>query len=225
MFGSFIARHFDFRPVAARQWVQLIFGLSMYGLAISFMMQSHFGLGPWDLVHQGINKLTGLKVGLVSELVGFALMAMLLVVDIRFGWGTISNIILIGLVTDLTMPFIPAVSSWPWQLGYYLVALLLCGIGIGAYIGANMGAGPRDSFMLFLVRRFNWPVRHVRTGIELSVLFLGWIMGGDVGWGTLLFAVSIGPAVQWGLKLFKALPHSVKPEPSMTEPVETAPSV
>jgi len=138
---------------------------------------------------------------------------------VRFGWGTISNIVLIGLVTDLTLPLVPKASALGWQLGYYLVALAACGLATGAYIGASMGAGPRDSLMMMLSRRTGWPVRRVRTAIELVVLACGWLMGGQAGLGTLIFALGIGPAAQWGLKLFNATPGQA-PVPSRSQKSE-----
>lgn len=197
---------FDARRASLRQWGQLLMGLTFYGIAITLMMRSGAGLGPWDMFHRGINRLTGISVGIVSELVGFALLFALLFARVQYGWGTLANIILIGLVTDVTMPFVPKATNLAWQIGYYGVALLLCGLATGAYIGARMGAGPRDSLMLMLSKRTGWNVRRIRTCIELVVLFCGYLMGGEAGWGTIAFALGIGPAAQWGLRLFGALP-------------------
>jgi uncharacterized protein len=197
---------FDFRRASRRQWGQLLFGLALYGIAITLMLQSDLGLGPWDMFHQGIHLIFGMPVGVASEVVGFVLLFALLFARVRFGWGTISNIVLIGLVTDLTLPLVPQATEFGWKLGYYLVALAACGLATGAYIGAGMGAGPRDSLMMLLSRRTGWPVRRVRTAIELVVLACGWLMGGQAGLGTVIFALGIGPAAQWGLKLFGATP-------------------
>ena len=195
-----------FRRGSTRQWVQLMIGLCLYGIAITLMLRSELGLGPWDMFHQGISRLSGLPVGVASQLVGFVLLASLLLMGVRFGWGTISNIVLIGIVTDLTLPLVPEAPNPVWAYGYYAVAMVGCGLATGAYIGAQMGAGPRDSAMMILSRRWGWPVRRVRTAIELVVLLCGWLMGGKAGVGTLIFALSIGPAAQWGLRLFDAVP-------------------
>lgn len=202
-----------FGRASLRQWTQLLFGLSLYGIAITLMLKSELGLGPWDMLHQGINKIFGIPTGVANQLVGFTLLLALLVKQVRFGWGTISNILLIGMVNDLTMAYVPKATSLGWQLGYYGVAMVLCGLATGAYIGANMGAGPRDSLMMLLSRRSGWPVRRVRTAIELSVLVGGWLMGGKAGIGTVIFALGIGPAAQWGLHLFDAVPAKPQPVP------------
>lgn len=222
---------FDARRASLRQWVQLLGGLAFYGIAITLMMRSGAGLGPWDMFHRGINRITGISVGVASEGVGFVLLFALLFARVQFGWGTIANIVLIGLVTDLTMPLVPAISPVAGdhsfitntapnlqhlglQLVYYGVALVMCGLATGAYIGARMGAGPRDSLMMMLSRRTGWNVRRVRTCIELVVLLCGYLMGGEAGWGTILFALGIGPAAQWGLRLFNAIP-ATPPEPQL----------
>ncbi len=217
----------NFRRASGRQWAQLLFGLALYGLAITLMLRSELGLGPWDMFHQGIHNIFSIPVGVASQLVGLALLLALLLVRVRFGWGTIANIVLIGFITDLTLPLVPTAAAldgmtqvagatiWPSgsllhlgvQLLYYALALIMCGLATGAYIGANMGAGPRDSLMMLLSGRTGWPVRRVRTAIELVVLACGWLMGGKAGLGTILFALGIGPAAQWGLKLFGAAPH------------------
>ena len=217
----------DFRRASGRQWGQLLFGLTLYGVAITLMLRSELGLGPWDMFHQGIHNIFNIPVGVASQLVGLALLIGLLFVRVRFGWGTIANIVFIGLVTDLTLPLVPTATAldsisriagetmWSGgsllhlgvQLIYYALALVMCGLATGAYIGANMGAGPRDSLMMMLSVRTGWPVRRVRTAIELVVLVGGWLMGGKAGVGTVLFALGIGPAAQWGLKLFGATPH------------------
>mgnify|MGYP000113431776 CR=1 FL=1 len=203
-----------FRRGSARQWVQLMIGLCLYGIAITLMLRSELGLGPWDMFHQGISRLIGLPVGVVSQLVGFALLGGLMLARVRFGWGTISNILLIGLVIDLTLPLVPTAPNLVWAYSYYAVAMVACGLATGAYIGAQMGAGPRDSLMMILSRRSGWPVRRVRTAIELVVLLCGWLMGGKAGVGTLIFALSIGPAAQWGLHLFDAVPKLPQPAPA-----------
>ena len=204
----------EFKRATARQWGQLLLGLACYGIAITLMMQSHLGLGPWDMFHQGASRLLHITPGVASEGIGLVLLLAMLPAKARFGWGTLANIALIGLVTDLTLLVVPPVTALPWQLAYYLVALPLCGLATGLYIGARMGAGPRDTLMLILSRRLGWPVRRVRTAIELAVLAGGWLMGGQAGWGTILFALGIGPAAQWGLRLCR-----VEVRPAVAAPV------
>lgn len=188
------------------RWGQLLAGLLLYGVAITLMIRSNLGLGPWDLFHLGLSKQLGIRPGMANQVVGLVLLALLLLARVRFGWGTISNILLIGLVNDLTMPLVPEITALWAQLAVYGVGVFACGMATGLYIGAAMGAGPRDSLMLMVSKRTGWPVRRVRTLIELSVLLGGWLMGGTLGLGTVLFALGIGPAAQLGLRWFDRRP-------------------
>ncbi len=186
----------------ARRVAKLLLGLALLGVGIALMLQSNLGLGPWDMFHQGLSHQLPISVGVASQLVGLIILGLLLLVRVRFGIGTILNIFLIGLIIDLTRPHIPELHWLPSQLGVFLLAIGLCGLGTGLYIGANLGAGPRDSFMLWVHQRTGWSVRAVRTATELCVLLCGWLLGGKAGVGTLLFAFGIGPAVQLSLALF-----------------------
>lgn len=196
------------RPPAGR-WAQLLVGLFGYGVAVPLMIRSGLGLGPWDAFHVGIHNLTGISVGVASILVGLLIVIGSLRLGVRPGPGTIANMVLIGVFIDLIMPFIPEAGGWQLGLAYFLVGILLSGVATGMYIGAGLGSGPRDGLMLGVSRLRGWPVRRVRTGIEMLALVAGWGMGGTVGVGTVLFAVAIGPAVQVGLQLFGALPPVV----------------
>jgi uncharacterized membrane protein YczE len=196
-------------------WGQLLVGLVCYGVAIAFMLDSHLGLGPWDMFHQGLSYQTGWSVGRISQVVGFVILALLLFVKIRPGWGTVFNIVLIGQVTDWVMPLLPDPTGVPLRFAMFVAGVFICGMGTGLYIGARLGAGPRDSLMLWLNQRTGWPVRRVRTLMEIVVLLCGWALGGTIGLGTLLFAFGIGPAAQLGLHWFdtanrppQALPQS-----------------
>lgn len=180
-------------------WAQLVIGVFGYGLAVTLMIESRLGLGPWDAFHLGLHKLTGISVGTASILVGLALLVGSWFIGVRPGPGTLVNMILIGVFIDVLRLVIPAATNWVWGLVYYLPAILLCGFATGFYIGADLGKGPRDGLMIGISQRLGWSVRLVRTLIEVVVLLLGFSMGGTIGVGTLLFALSIGPATQWGL--------------------------
>ena len=122
----------------------------------------------------------------------------------RIGWGTVGNIISIGLWIDLTLPFVPSVTNnFPVQLGMLLLAIGMMGLATALYISVNAGAGPRDSLMLGTHRMTGLSIRVVQSSIALGVVFIGWLLGGPVSWGTLVFAVLIGPAVQLGFRVFK----------------------
>lgn len=189
------------RAWSPRAWMQLVVGLFGYGLSVSLMLESGLGLGPWDAFHKGINLKTGLTVGMASILVGVLLQVGSWFIGIRPGIGTIANMILIGVFIDVLTPIIPEAHGWLWGLAYYLPAIIVCGLATGFYIAAGLGKGPRDGLMIGVSDRTGWPVRRVRTLIELTVLALGWLMGAQIGIGTLLFAFGIGPATQWGLQV------------------------
>lgn len=166
------------------------------------MIRSGLGLGPWDAFHVGIHNLTGMTVGTASILVGLVIVLASLPLGVRPGSGTIANMVLIGIFIDLILPVVPEAAGGLLGLGYYVVGIGLAGLATGMYIGAGLGSGPRDGLMLGLSSLRGWPVRRVRMMIELSALGAGWVMGGPVGVGTVLFALLIGPAVQVGLRLF-----------------------
>lgn len=189
------------RP-AWRRWLQLVLGLTLFGVAIALMVQSGLGLGPWDAFHVGLSQLTGVSIGMASILIGLLIVGGALLIGVRPGPGTLANMVLIGIFIDLLLPVVPEAHGWVWGLAYYLVGIVICGFATGLYIGAGLGKGPRDGLMIGIGHRTGWPVRRVRTLTEIGVLACGWLMGGTIGVGTVLFAVSIGPAMQWGLQLF-----------------------
>lgn len=170
------------------------------------MLRSQLGLGPWDAFHVGISRLTPLSIGVASIVTGLAILAGSRLLGVRPGVGTVANMVLIGVFIDILLPLVPAARGWAMGLAYYLPAVLVVGLCTGMYIAARLGSGPRDGLMLALAARTGWPVRRVRTLIELSALGAGWAMGGQVGVGTLLFAATVGPAAQWGLRLFGVTP-------------------
>lgn len=193
------------RERSVRAWVRLIVGVFGYALSVALMIASRLGLGPWDAFHVGIHKVTGMSVGTASIVVGLVLLIGIWFIGVRPGPGTLVNMVLIGVFIDLLLPIIPPASNWLWGLIYYIPGVVLCGLATGFYIGAGLGKGPRDGLMLGLHERTGWPVRRVRTLIEVAVLGLGVLMGGTIGVGTLLFAFGIGPAAQWGLRVCGAL--------------------
>ncbi|HEX6289884.1 MAG TPA: hypothetical protein VFZ66_11865 [Herpetosiphonaceae bacterium] len=182
-------------------WAQLGIGLFGYALAVRLMIASRLGLGPWDSFHVGLSGLTGMSIGMANIVCGLLIVAASWWIAIRPGIGTLANMVGISIFLDLLQPLVPAAPSWSWALGYHVVGILLCGLTTGVYIGAGLGKGPRDGLMVGLSNRTGWPVRRVRTLIEIVVLACGWLMGGTIGLGTIMFAFGIGPAVQWGLRL------------------------
>ncbi len=190
----------------AVRWAQLLAGLYGYGLAVALMMQSGLGLGPWDSFHQGLHRITGISVGVASILVGVVIVAGTWRAGARPGVGTIANMVLVGVFLDLTLRALPAAHGWAAGALYYAAGIAVIGLSTGFYIAAGFGSGPRDGLMVVVSERTGWPVRRVRTGIELAVLAAGWLLGGTVGVGTVVYTLLIGPAVHWGMALFGVLP-------------------
>jgi uncharacterized membrane protein YczE len=173
-----------------------MFGLVVVGIGFALMVEANLGLGPWEVLHQGISNRIGIPIGTVGIFVGLLVLCAWFPLRQRLGIGTVLNVITIGIVIDLTMLLIPNLSSllfrWPALLG----GILLVGIGGGLYIGAGLGPGPRDGLMTGMAGRGWFSIRMARTLLEVAALTIGWILGGTVGIGTLLFAMSIGPLVQ-----------------------------
>ncbi len=183
---------------------QLVLGLFVFGIGVTLLIRAELGLGPWDSFHVGLSQLTGISVGMVMNGIGLLIVLGALAIGVRPGPGTIVNMILIGVFADQLLPLVPTAPGiiLPWA--YLLTGIALCGLATGMYLGAGFGAGPRDGLMVGLAARTGWSVRLVRTLIEVSVLGFGWLMGGKIGIGTVVFTLTVGPAAQWGLALFGA---------------------
>lgn len=185
-------------PVHRRPVPRLLFGLVLCGLGIASMVAADLGLGPWDVLHQGLSRVTGLPIGVVTILVGALVLLAWLPLGERPGWGTVANVLIIGVVLDLVLLVLDTPTSLIARTGMTAAGPVLFGIGSGFYLGAGMGSGPRDGVMTGLARR-GWPVGVARTAIELGALAGGWALGGTVGLGTVLFAATIGPIVHVSL--------------------------
>jgi uncharacterized membrane protein YczE len=185
-----------------RRLVQLYIGLLLYGLAGALQVRSGLGLDPWDVFHQGLARHTGLAIGTLVIIVGAAVLLGWIPLRQRPGLGTVSNVVLIGVSMNASLQWLPHVHRMPWRIADMLGGVVLCGVATGMYIGANFGPGPRDGLMTGLARRTGASIRLTRTSIELTVLAAGWLMGGTVGVGTVLFALAIGPLAQVFLPLF-----------------------
>lgn len=182
--------------------IQLYAGLFLFGISTALMLRSDFGLNPWDVFHQGAGNRTPLSFGTVVIITGAIVLLFWIPLRQRPGLGTISNIIVIGLAADLELWLIPNVVSLPVRALILAAGISFNGLATSAYIGAGFGAGPRDGLMTGLAARTGWSIRIVRTGIELTVLAIGWELGGIVGIGTVVYAVTIGPIVHRMLPFF-----------------------
>lgn len=185
-----------------RRLLQLLIGLAMYGVSLAMFIRAGLGLDPWDVFHQGLAVKTGLSIGTVVVIVSF--LVLLLWIPLRQwpGVGTLCNAVLVGVFADVGLALIPEFSHLGGQIGMLAGAILLNGIASACYIGARLGPGARDGLMTGLARRTGWSVRASRTGIEVVVLGAGWLLGGSVGVGTVLYALAIGPLVQLLLPRF-----------------------
>ena len=179
-----------------RRLLQLFIGLVLYGASMALMLRAALGLDPWDVFHQGLATQVGLSIGKVVNLVGLAVLLLWIPLKQRPGIGTVANVILIGTAMDVTLSVLPPINGLALQVAALLFSVIANGIAGALYIGAGLGPGPRDGLMTGLARRTGWSLRLVRTGIELTVLGLGWLLGGTVGVGTLIYAFTIGPLVQ-----------------------------
>ncbi|HEV8175141.1 MAG TPA: hypothetical protein VGP91_15985 [Actinoplanes sp.] len=186
-----------------RRTTQLFAGLVFYGLGMALMIESRLGLTSWDVFHQGLSRVTGLSFGWVVILLGVPILVLWIPLRQRPGFGTVANLVVIGFVVDGALATIPAPAPVWLRIGYLVAGIVVIGLGTGLYIGARMGPGPRDGLMTGMVARFpRLSIRLVRTVMELSVLGLGWVLGGTVGIGTLAFALSIGPLAQVFIPMF-----------------------
>ena len=178
-----------------RRVTQLLVGLFLYGFGIALMVQAAIGVPPWDVLSQGISRLTGIPFGLVTNLVGVLVLVFWIPIRQRPGIGTVLNVLLVGPSAQFGLWVIPAQTSLPLQILVFALGLLTVAVATGLYIGARFGPGPRDGLMTGIHHRWGWKIWIVRTGIEATVLVIGWILGGNVGIGTLAFALLIGPMV------------------------------
>lgn len=185
------------RDRPARRLTALFLGLALYGTGTSLMIAANLGLAPWGVFHQGMAKLSGLSFGVVVIAVGVFVLLLWIPLRQRPGIGTVSNAIAIGLVVNAVNDVLPVPHAAWLRWTYAVAGIAGTGVASGLYIGARLGPGPRDGLMTGVAAKWSgrWfaQIRVVRTAIELTVLLVGWLLGGTVGWATPLFAVSIGP--------------------------------
>jgi uncharacterized membrane protein YczE len=192
----------------SRRLTQLIIGLVLFGVGIGLMLQSGLGVPPWDVLHQGLARQFGLTVGISSIIVSLLVLLLWLPLRQPYGLGTLLNAVIIGVIIDLTGLFIPVATTTGTAWTMTLSGVLLVGIASGLYIGANLGPGPRDGLMTGIARR-GPSIRLTRAVIEITVLTLGWILGGTFGLGTIVFALAIGPLVQFFLPRWDVSPQPI----------------
>jgi uncharacterized membrane protein YczE len=181
--------------------VALLVGLALYGFSMALMVRAGLGLDPWDVFHQGLSRHTGWTIGTATAIVGVVVLLAWIPLRNRPGIGTLANVVVIAVTVDASLAVLPTPAGLPVRVSMLLGAVLLNAFATVLYIGAGLGAGPRDGLMTGLVARTGLSVRLVRTAIEATVLTAGWLLGGTVGVGTVIYAFGIGPLVQLLLRL------------------------
>jgi uncharacterized membrane protein YczE len=178
--------------------VQLVCGLVGFGVSISLLVVADLGLDPWDVLHQGLARQTGIAIGTWAIIAGAFVLTLWVPLRQRPGIGTVMNVLLVGSTMDVVLTVAPSPHRLDVRLGCLVAGVVGNGVATGAYIGAGLGPGPRDGLMTGLAAR-GFTIRRVRTAIELVVLGIGFVLGGTVGVGTVLYAVAIGPIVHVAL--------------------------
>lgn len=176
-----------------RRLSQLFVGLVMFGVSMGLMIRAQLGLDPWDVFHVGLANRVGLSIGTIVIVTGALILLLWIPLKQWPSLGTIANTVVIGLATDATLSAVPPISGWVPQFAMLIAGIALNGLASALYVGSQFGAGPRDGLSTGLSHRFGWKLRWVRMSIELIVLAVGWLMGGVVGIGTVLYALAIGP--------------------------------
>jgi uncharacterized membrane protein YczE len=202
----------NLRDRLPRRLVQLFAGLTLYGLSMAFMIEADLGLDPWDVFHQGLAERTGLTFGTITIIVGAAVLLLWIPLRQRPGIGTVSNVVWIGLAVDGALAVLPAPEPMAARIGFLVAGILLNGVATGLYIGARLGPGPRDGLMTgYVALRPGRSIRLVRTVIEITVLAVGFLLGGTVGVGTIAYALAIGPLAHLFIPLFTVPPTGSSP--------------
>jgi len=186
-----------------RRLARVVFGLTLFGTGEGLVVASELGNSPWSVFAEGLEVQTPLSIGAATLLIGFAVLLCWIPLDERPGGGTILNVLIISAMIDVTLWALPALEAIGVRWGALLGGIALVGIGSGFYLTADLGPGPRDGLMTGIHARTGWPIFAVRTGIEASAVAIGWVLGGTVGAGSLLFAVLVGPAVATGLRVMR----------------------
>ena len=201
-----------------RRIPQLFLGLTFFGMAMGMFVQANVGLDPWDVFHQGVAGHLGLSIGTVAILTSLAVLTLWVPLRQWPGLGTVANAVWLGLALDVTIRVVPAPDALWTRCALFAVALVINGIGGAMYIGSQLGPGPRDGLMTGIHQRTGMSVRLARTCVEVTALGVGWLLGGNVGVGTVIFAVAIGPLVQFFLRYFIVDLHRPNAQPTDVDP-------
>lgn len=213
---TFIPTRGDRPAIRARRLTQLTGGLILYGIAISLEVRAGIGLSPWDVLAQGVSHRSGIAFGLVTNIIGALVLILWIPLRQRPGLGTVLNVLVVGPSAQLGLALVPQQTSPVLQGLMFAAGLVLLAAATGLYIGARLGPGPRDGLMTGLQRRAGWPIWVSRTIVEGSVLVVGWILGGQVGIGTIAFVLLVGPLCHLAMPLLRV--PGGDPEPAAAQP-------
>jgi uncharacterized membrane protein YczE len=180
-----------------KRWAKLLIGFACFGFSIAFVKQANLGLGPWDVLSDGLVELTGMQFGTVSIVIGIVVLLLWIPIREKPGLATVLNVLLVGAFANLTLAIVQSPSGAFLRSLWFMTGLILAGLGTVLYLGSQLGAGPRDGLMLGLSRRKGWSVSRTRTALEVLVLIVGWVLGGAVGIGMIIFALTIGPTIKF----------------------------
>ncbi|MEU4674386.1 hypothetical protein AB0F91_42100 [Amycolatopsis sp. NPDC023774] len=184
------------RRAPVRRGAQLLAGLALYGASMAMLTRAHLGLDPWDVLHEGLTKRTGLSFGTVTAIASVFVLLLWIPLRQRPGIGTVANVVVISVTVDAVRAVLPDQHALALQVLLLVGGVVLNAVATAVYVGTRLGPGPRDGLMTGLTARTGWSVRLVRTGIEVTVLAVGWLLGGTFGVGTVLYALTIGPLTQ-----------------------------
>jgi uncharacterized membrane protein YczE len=201
-----------FKPIRwntfPRDFIRIEIGFLLFGLAVTLMIRGNLGTSAWAVLEVALAKKLHISIGTMTVLMGFMVLSGALLMREKLGWGTLGNILSIGPWEDMWLSIIPSVKgNLPLQIGMLLMAIFLMGLASAIYIGVDAGAGPRDSMMLAIKRTTGISIRAARAMIEVTVVTIGWLLGGPAGVGTVIYALLVGPSVQFGFKIFNVQPH------------------
>jgi uncharacterized membrane protein YczE len=211
-FAGMVTSETMFKPIHwktfPKDFLRIQVGFFLFGLAITLMIRGNLGTSAWAVLEVALSKILHVTIGTMTVINGFIVLIGALALRERIGWGTLANILSIGPWEDFWLARIPSVTdNLPLQITMLAIAIALMGLASAIYIGVDAGAGPRDSMMLAIKRTTGLSLRVARACIEVTVVTIGWLLGGPAGIGTLVFALLVGPSVQLGFKLMKVEPH------------------
>ncbi|NJC41713.1 hypothetical protein GGQ87_001971 [Brevundimonas alba] len=200
---EFKSKCFQLLRMFIRRFCQLQLGLLLYGASLAMMVRADLGLNPWSVLHEGLSERTGISLGMTVNIVGALVLLVWIPLRQKPGIGTVCNVLVIGAAADAALSVLPPVTGLPLRIALLLSAILLNAAATGAYIGAGLGPGPRDGLTTGGVRLTGWDIRWMRGLIEGLVLLHGWMLGGTIGAGTLIYALANGPLLQFFIPLFE----------------------